>query len=548
MNPGDPDRVGRFNVVARLGAGGMGVAYMAQTDSGDPVVIKAVQIDFADTPEARRRFRQEVLATAAVESPFVPQVLASDLSAARQWVAIEYVAGPTLGELIRRDGPLARNQQYALAAALAAGLAELHANGLIHRDVKPDNIICTTQGPRLIDFGIATRSNIRGLTATGALAPGSPGWMAPEQLDPLAPPTPAIDVFAWGCVCWYASGTRSPFAAPTTEQSLNLLRAWRVDEATPPASLHPDLASMVLHALAATPVERPTALALAECLGDAAGTVTSDLVATAWDPAATTAEVIVPTVSTTQWEPSPDEGPGLRAPRSPRRIRRDAAAASAAAIAVCVAFASGVILADDPAQTAGPSTSESATSSPPGSTNPGGEGEGDREADGEASPIDSSENPGAATASQPAQPATPTLPSSNAPPPGYGGDHPIGYGQVKLGMTRAQLLATGEATDYSGNTNEPCLRYSLRAGGYAGYSVALKRVVYIEFTGKMATSRGIRIGSTEDEVFAAYPNASADRMQNVYPRVAPGVFYTIGIWDGLVELLILESERQDCAM
>ena len=114
-------------------------------------------------------------------------------------------------------------------------------------------------------------------------------------------------------------------------------------------------------------------------------------------------------------------------------------------------------------------------------------------------------------------------------------------------MTRAQLVATEETTGYSNESGGSCVRYGMRAGGYAFFSRTQKRVVAIEFVGKMATSRGIRLGSSADEVWTAYPVAAGDRLGNMYPAVAPGVFYTIGIMDDRVELLVLQSERQDCA-
>ncbi|MEQ6901773.1 protein kinase [Nocardioides sp. YIM 152588] len=536
LKPGDPEHLGRFDVFARLGAGGMGVAYLARTDSGEAVVVKAVQLDFADDPEARRRFRSEVLATAAVESPFVPQVLASDLTAERQWVAIEYISGPTLAEVVARQGPLAPARQLALGAVLASGLTSLHAKGVIHRDLKPGNIICTNTGPRLIDFGVATWANIRGVTRTGALAPGSPGWMAPEQLDPLAEPTPAIDVFAWGCVCWYAAAAHSPFEAATPDQSLKQLRQWSTGQVEIPNKLHPALADVVVAALDAVPSQRPTAADIATHLGGAGDVVTGELVATAWDPM-TTGEVAVPTIPATSLAVEQ-----AAIPQS-SRIRRSVLKVVAA---LFVASAAGIILAvgaadfHDPAQSQAASTPQSSPQTA-STTTPN--------SDSNHLTATSDETDGdSSAASRTTAPASSGGRSSNQPPPGYGGNRWVGYGAVKLGMTREQLLDTGEVANFSGSPDAPCVRYSLRAGGYAGYSVALKRVVYIEFTGKMATSQGIRIGSRADEVFTAYPAASADRMGNLYPQVAPGVFYTIGVYDDVVELLVLESDRQDCAM
>src|SRR4051812_31247013 len=159
LKPGDPHAFGRFEIVGRLGAGGMGVAYLARSEDQTWVVAKAVRLDFADDPDLRARFRREVLTLSAVESQFVPQVLASDLTADRQWVALEYLQGQTLRDKVRSGGPLPAELQVALAVGVAEGLAELHDRGLIHRDVKPDNVICTAAGPRLVDFGVARFEN-----------------------------------------------------------------------------------------------------------------------------------------------------------------------------------------------------------------------------------------------------------------------------------------------------------------------------------------------------------------------------------------------------
>lgn len=541
LRPGDPERLGRFDVIGRLGAGGMGVAYLARDETGNQAVVKTIQVDFADDSDSRRRFRREVLAASAIESTFVPEVLASDVSADRQWVAIEYIEGPTLAEMVVQQGPFGQNQQLALAAALADGLTQLHLNGLIHRDLKPSNIICTSRGPRLIDFGIAVMQQLSALTRTGGLAPGSPGWMAPEQLDPYSTPTPAIDVFAWGCVCWYAATGRSPFAGASAEDSISALRAWTSTHKTPPKSLHPTLRPLVVDALNPSPDERPAAPALAGSLGATFPGTTSEMVAATWDARATTPIATRTTPQVTSLD--------VATPPNRRRFRQTLLAASAlslvAAASVGIAWSVTSFRLSDISRGLNTGTPTSATDA---AANP--------------SPSVTTREPAAVDASEPASTEQSTSPPVAGSPddavsisdgqklgrlPGYGGNRRVGYGSIKLGMTRAQLLATGETMPVQKATSG-CTKYPMPSGGYAVFSENLGRVAYIEFANEMATSRGIKVGARWKDVRAAYPEASysPDGLMTA-PVVPPHVYYLFGGTDFFVTQVILLSDRQDCA-
>ncbi|GAB3791317.1 hypothetical protein GCM10027601_36340 [Nocardioides ungokensis] len=532
LKPGDPERLGRFEIVGRIGAGGMGVAFLARTDAGEVAVVKTVQMEFADDGEARRRFRREVLSASAVESPFVPEVLASDVGAARQWVAIEYIEGPTLAELIAAEGPLPTDRQYALGAALADGIARLHANGLIHRDIKPSNIICTASGPRLIDFGIAVVTNLDGLTLTGALAPGSPGWMAPEQLDPHANPTPAIDVFAWGCVLWFAATGSSPVAGRTVAESLERLRCWNPHGLASPASLHSDLAPLVVRSLRYLPSDRGSAADIAASLSAPGQGSASELVASTWNPEAHTAALQVPTALQTKIDLEPTKRKGLR----PLVAVLGAMTVTGTAVLAWSTLATG-------REPYVPTGSDKQLRASTGSTPSGPH----REPSGP--PADQQTTKSApSTSPSTSNPSTsPSSPDVLPPLDGYGGARRVGYGPVKLGMTRTQLLATGEVVrGPTGSGN--CANYLLRAGGTATFSRAQGRVVYIVFEGEMATSKGIRMGSPQQAAFKAYPDAPIDRLGLMYPPVVPPhVFYTIGFFGRRVDTIVLMSDRQDCA-
>ncbi|MFB7743262.1 serine/threonine-protein kinase [Streptomyces sp. NPDC056132] len=217
LKPADPDRIGGYRILARLGAGGMGQVYLARSDRGRTVAVKLVRPDLADQADFRARFRQEVLAARRVGGLWTAPVLDADTDAPVPWVATGYVAGPDLQSVVEDHGPLPEHSVRVLAHGLALALQDIHGVGLVHRDLKPSNILVTADGPRVIDFGVARALEAGpdgGLTRTGALI-GSPGFMAPEQLrgDRV---TPACDVFCLGSVLAYAASGRPPFGEGTS--------------------------------------------------------------------------------------------------------------------------------------------------------------------------------------------------------------------------------------------------------------------------------------------------------------------------------------------
>ncbi|MFI6687419.1 serine/threonine-protein kinase [Streptomyces sp. NPDC050485] len=213
LGPGDPERIGAYRLLGRLGGGGMGQVYLARSDRGRTVAVKLVRAELAEQDEFRRRFRQEVAASRRVAGPWTAPVLDADTEAPVPWVATGYVAGPSLQSVVAGPhGPLPERSVRSLARGLAHALKDIHAAGLVHRDLKPSNVLITIDGPRVIDFGIARALEAGpdgGLTRTGALI-GSPGFMAPEQVrgDEI---TPACDIFCLGSVLAYAASGRLPF-------------------------------------------------------------------------------------------------------------------------------------------------------------------------------------------------------------------------------------------------------------------------------------------------------------------------------------------------
>ncbi|WP_406250443.1 protein kinase domain-containing protein [Streptomyces cyaneofuscatus] len=206
----DPRAVGPYRTLARLGAGGMGVVYLARSAGGTLAAVKVIRAEHAADPGFRARFRREAEAAGRITGPWVVPVLGADTEAREPWLATAFVPGPSLGEVVADRGALPAATVRALGARLAAALVTVHEGGLIHRDVKPGNVLLALDGPRLIDFGIARHEGATALTATDAVI-GTPGYLAPEQASAGPVVGPACDVFSLGCVLVYAATGRRPF-------------------------------------------------------------------------------------------------------------------------------------------------------------------------------------------------------------------------------------------------------------------------------------------------------------------------------------------------
>ncbi|NJP25278.1 serine/threonine protein kinase [Microbispora sp. SCL1-1] len=250
---GDPRRIGPYLVVGRLGAGGMGVVYAAVDGSGRRVAVKLVHETLSVDLEFRRRFSRETSVLAGVEGACLARVLDSDAGTERPWLATEFIPGPTLEQHVQAEGPLTGDALYGLAAGVAEALVAMHAAGVVHRDLKPPNVICSPQGPRLIDFGIAKVLDSTSMTHTGTLI-GSPGWISPEEYGEGHAGTPA-DVYGWGLLVLYATTGEPPYGTGRPE-----VLAYRVREQIPDLQSVPeDLRDLVGRALAKDPAQRPAA-------------------------------------------------------------------------------------------------------------------------------------------------------------------------------------------------------------------------------------------------------------------------------------------------
>jgi hypothetical protein len=212
LQAGDPEQVGGYRLLRRLGSGGMGRVYLGQSPGGRLVAVKVIRAEFADSAEFRARFAREVAAARRVSSIFTAPVVDADTDGPVPWLVTAYVDGPSLAGVVAADGAVGRPVVLALARGLAEGLGAIHAAGVVHRDLKPSNVLLASDGPRIIDFGISRAADATVMTHAG-LVVGSPGFMSPEQASGESGVSvgPASDVFSLGAVLAYAATGQEPF-------------------------------------------------------------------------------------------------------------------------------------------------------------------------------------------------------------------------------------------------------------------------------------------------------------------------------------------------
>ncbi|UJA09751.1 serine/threonine protein kinase [Streptomyces collinus] len=257
----EPAAVGPYRLLGRLGSGGMGRVYLGRSAGGRTVAVKIVHPHFALDEEFRARFRREVEAARRVGGAWTASVLDADPEAAVPWVATAYAAGPSLAAAVTEGGALPAHTVRALGAGLAEALTAVHELGLVHRDVKPSNVLLTLDGPLLIDFGIArATAGTASLTATG-VSVGSPGYMAPEQILGKGV-TGAADVFSLGAVLAYAATGEPPFPGDSSAALLYKV----VHEEPELGSLTGELRQAAAACLAKDPAARPAPAELARRL------------------------------------------------------------------------------------------------------------------------------------------------------------------------------------------------------------------------------------------------------------------------------------------
>ncbi|MFJ3804974.1 PQQ-binding-like beta-propeller repeat protein [Streptomyces sp. NPDC090073] len=250
-----PARIGPYDVLRRLGSGGMGEVYLAESRTGLRLAVKVVRHEHAEDRTFRARFRHEVRAARTVggEGTFTARVVDADTEAERPWMATEFVPGPNLRDAVLDHGALPEPAVRVLAAALAEALAAIHAKGLIHRDLKPSNILLAPDGPRVIDFGIVRALEATALTRTGAVV-GSVGYVSPEQIRNGGQVGPPSDVFSLGAVLAHAAAGREPFGEGQDSVILLRILTRDFDLSGVPEGVRP----LVAACLREDPLERPT--------------------------------------------------------------------------------------------------------------------------------------------------------------------------------------------------------------------------------------------------------------------------------------------------
>ncbi|MFB7366181.1 outer membrane protein assembly factor BamB family protein [Streptomyces hydrogenans] len=310
----DPRRIGPFEVLGRLGAGGMGLVYLARSASGRRVAIKTVRTELAEDQLFRVRFTREVEAARAVSGFYTAAVVDADPRAAVPWLATAYVPAPSLEEIVNECGPLPAQAVRWLAAGVAEALQSIHGAGLVHRDLKPSNVLVVEDGPRVIDFGIASGVSNTRLTMTN-VAVGTPAYMSPEQARDSRSVTGASDVFSLGSMLVFAATGHAPFHGANPVETVFMLLREGPDLEGMPEELRPLIEACMQMDVAQRPTPADLQAMLAPHLfgpgSDDSGT------ASAWLPE--NAVTMIETRRGGRPNPPPPVTPPPMPPRPPRQ-------------------------------------------------------------------------------------------------------------------------------------------------------------------------------------------------------------------------------------
>jgi len=246
------DTVGDYDLLSLLGQGGMGRVHLAShRTSGERVALKVLRTQFVGDEEGRHRLAREVSSLQRVRSRWVAGVVGADPGGVVPWLATRYVPGPTLHDRIKDDGPVVGEDRFWLARCLAGGVAACHDAGVLHRDVKPSNVVMEGRTPVLIDFGLARVADDPKITLTGWLV-GTPGYLAPEILEGT-PSSPASDVHSWAATTAYALLGRPPFGTGPSMAVLDRVRRGQHDL----DGIEGSMRDVLTAALATDPADRP---------------------------------------------------------------------------------------------------------------------------------------------------------------------------------------------------------------------------------------------------------------------------------------------------
>ncbi|MEV6156393.1 protein kinase [Nonomuraea sp. NPDC052129] len=284
LTPEDPSAIGPYELISRLGSGGMGTVYLAKAADGVQVALKAIRRDYTTDPVYRARFHEEVSNARKVASFCTARVLDHGEHDGVLYLVTEYIEGVSLENHLIEHGPLTPSVLHSAAVGVAAALTAIHAVGLVHRDLKPANVMLTLGGPRVIDFGLARSSHVSTRHTNAGMVMGTPGWIAPEQVFE-GRTSPAGDVFAWGSLIAYAGLGGHPFGEGDAYVMAARARTAPPDLRGLPAPLD----RLVAAAIHPDPARRPAAKQLLLELVGAADEPAAQLAATrhltsSWNP------------------------------------------------------------------------------------------------------------------------------------------------------------------------------------------------------------------------------------------------------------------------
>ncbi|MEV5827592.1 serine/threonine-protein kinase [Spirillospora sp. NPDC052242] len=325
LRAGDPKRVGKYRLVARLGAGGMGRVYLGRSPGGKPVAVKVIHPHLAGDRRFRRRFDQEIAAARRVGGVHTAQVVDAGTDADPPWLVTEYIAGPSLQEAVDEHGALSAASVAGLGAGLAEGLMAVHERGVIHRDLKPGNVLLAGDGPRIIDFGIARALDATSQTTRTSIV-GTPGFMSPEQFRGREVGR-AGDVFCLAAVLAFAATGRRPFG----EGPIEALGYRVVNEEPDLTGVPESLLPLIAAGLAKDPDDRPGLDAFLERC--------SELVEGGEPPLPDSVTTMIATrvAETEALVPARRDTPRMRLPAAPKPAPVLAAAAAAGVLVVAFA-------------------------------------------------------------------------------------------------------------------------------------------------------------------------------------------------------------------
>lgn len=264
LDVGDPAKIGPYTLRGRLGRGGMGQVYLGVSKTADWVAVKVIRAGLADDAHLRARFKSEVANLRRVYGARVARFEGADFDGDQPWLAVEYVPGRSLKEFVEDDGVLPTDLAVTLGLLLAEGLGKIHQEGLLHRDLKPQNILLGPDGPKVIDFGLAVLvGRDHQLTKTGEVV-GTPVYMSPEQADGESDLTAATDVYSLAATLVYAATGRLLYGSLTGMKLFDAIR----DPATLPnlSGLPSELVALFGQMLAHDPQARPSLSAVEETL------------------------------------------------------------------------------------------------------------------------------------------------------------------------------------------------------------------------------------------------------------------------------------------